>query len=94
MEEDNRLKPGFICHTETVRHNAECGHAVYDFMASFDEYKVRMATHQRELVWARVQKPRLKFTVERVMRAGALRDMAQYRKAKSGGSADRPISRR
>lgn len=84
MEEDNRLKPGFICHAEAVRHNAACGHAVYDFMASFDEYKVRMATHQRELIWARVQKPKLKFAVERVMRAGALRAMAQYRKAKSG----------
>jgi hypothetical protein len=84
MEDDNRLKPGFICHTEAVRHNAELGHAVYDFMASFDEYKVRMATHQRELVWARVQKPRLKFAVERVMRAGALRALAHYRKARSG----------
>jgi CelD/BcsL family acetyltransferase involved in cellulose biosynthesis len=83
-EEDNRLKPGFICHTEAVRHNLECGHAVYDFMASFDEYKVRMSTHQRDLVWARVQKPRLKFAVERVMRAGALRAIAQYRKAKAG----------
>ena len=84
IEDDNRLKPGFICHTEAVRHNAECGHAVYDFMASFDEFKVRMATHQRELVWARVQKPSLQLAIERVMRAGALRAMAQYRKAKSG----------
>lgn len=83
-EDDNRLKPGFICHTEAVRHNLELGRSVYDFMASFDEYKVRMSTHQRELVWARVQKPRLKFLVERVMRAGALRAVAQYRKAKSG----------
>jgi hypothetical protein len=84
MEDDNRLKPGFICHTEAVRHSVERGHSVYDFMASFDEYKTRMATHQRDLVWARVQKPRLKFTVERMMRAGALRALAQYRKAKAG----------
>ncbi len=83
-EEDNRLKPGFICHTEAIRHSLERGHAVYDFMASFDEYKVRMSTHQRELVWARVQKPRLKFTVERAMRAGALRAVAEYRKVKAG----------
>jgi CelD/BcsL family acetyltransferase involved in cellulose biosynthesis len=83
-EEDNRLKPGFICHTEAVRHSLEAGHATYDFMASFDEYKLRMSTHQRELVWARIQKPRLKFAVERVLRAGALRAVAQYRKAASG----------
>ena len=84
MESDNRLKPGFLCHTEAVRYNAACGHAIYDFMASFDEYKVRMATHQRDLVWARVQKPRLKFAVERVARAGALRALEQYRKVRSG----------
>jgi CelD/BcsL family acetyltransferase involved in cellulose biosynthesis len=83
-EEDNRLKPGFICHAEAVRHNVEAGHAVYDFMASFDDYKLRMSTHQRELVWARIQKPRLKFAIERALRAGALRAIAQYRKAASG----------
>jgi CelD/BcsL family acetyltransferase involved in cellulose biosynthesis len=83
-EEDNRLKPGFICHVEAVRHNLEAGHSTYDFMASFDDYKLRMSTHRRELVWARVQKPRLKFALERVLRAGALRAVAQYRKAKSG----------
>jgi CelD/BcsL family acetyltransferase involved in cellulose biosynthesis len=83
-EEDNRLKPGFICHTEAIRHNLAGGQSIYDFMASFDEYKLRMSTHQRELVWARVQKPRLKFAVERMMRAGALRAVARYRQAKSG----------
>jgi CelD/BcsL family acetyltransferase involved in cellulose biosynthesis len=83
-EEDNRLKPGFICHAEAVRHNLEAGHCTYDFMASFDDYKLRMSTHRRELVWARIQKPRLKFAVERVLRAGALRAVAQYRKARSG----------
>ena len=83
-EEDNRLKPGFVCHTEAVRRNAEIGHAVYDFMAGFDDYKLRMATQQRELVWARIQKPRLKFAVERLMRAGAMRALEHYRKARSG----------
>jgi CelD/BcsL family acetyltransferase involved in cellulose biosynthesis len=83
-EEDNRLKPGFVCHTEAVRHNLEAGRTTYDFMASFDDYKLRMSTHQRELVWARIQKPRLKFVLERALRAGALRAVAHYRKATSG----------
>ena len=43
-----------------------------------------MSTHQRELVWARIQKPRLKFALERALRAGALRAAAQYRKVRSG----------
>jgi CelD/BcsL family acetyltransferase involved in cellulose biosynthesis len=83
-EADNRLKPGFICHAEAVRHNLDAGHTTYDFMASFDDYKLRMATHQRELVWARIQKPRLKFTLERALRAGALRAAAEYRRVMSG----------
>jgi CelD/BcsL family acetyltransferase involved in cellulose biosynthesis len=82
-EQDNRLKPGYVCHTEAIRHNLAAGLSVYDFMASFDEYKVRMSTHQRELVWARVQKPRLKFAVERAARAGVLRAIEHYRKVKA-----------
>lgn len=72
-EDDNRLKPGYLCHTEAIRHNMARGLAVYDFMASYDEYKVRMATGQRDLIWARVQKPRLKLKLERFARAKALR---------------------
>ena len=79
----NRLKPGFVCHTEAIRHSLEQGLATYDFMASFDDYKERMATHRRELIWARVQKPRLKFAIERAARAGAFRAL-EYRKAWSG----------
>jgi CelD/BcsL family acetyltransferase involved in cellulose biosynthesis len=77
-EHDNKLKPGYVCHTEAIRHSAAAGLAVYDFMASYDEYKVRMSTGQRDLVWARVQKPRLKFAVERVARAGALRAIKRW----------------
>jgi CelD/BcsL family acetyltransferase involved in cellulose biosynthesis len=84
FEEDNRFKPGFICHCEAIRHNAELGHAIYDFMASFDDYKLRMATHQRDLLWVRIQKPNWKFEMERLLRAGALHAAAQYRKAKTG----------
>ena len=81
-EEDNKLKPGYVCHTEAIRHSLSAGLSVYDFMASFDEYKVRMSTQQRELVWARVQKPRVKFAVERAMRAGALKAISKYQERK------------
>jgi CelD/BcsL family acetyltransferase involved in cellulose biosynthesis len=86
-EQDNRLKPGYVCHTEAIRHSLAAGLSTYDFMASFDEYKVRMSTHQRELIWARVQKPRLKFTVERIARAGALKALAHYRARKAAANA-------
>ncbi len=84
IELDNRRKPGYVCHAEAIRHNLACGRDVYDFMASFDEYKERMATHRRDMVWARIQKPRLKFTVERKLRTVALWAAARYRAAQSG----------
>ncbi len=84
LERDNRLKPGFVCHTEAILHNLARGRDVYDFMASFDEYKLRMATHRRELIWARIQKPKVKFTAERLLRAAALWAAARCREARSG----------
>ena len=84
IEQDNRLKPGFVCHTEAIRHNLARGRDIYDFMASFDEYKLRMATHRRDLLWARIQKPKLKFTAERLLRTAALWTAARYREARSG----------
>jgi len=84
IESDNRRKPGYLCHAEAIRHSLAAGREVYDFMASFDEYKERMATHRRDLVWARIQKPKLKFTVERKLRTVALWAAARYRAAQSG----------
>lgn len=84
IEPDNRRKPGYICHAEAIRHSLAGGRDVYDFMASFDEYKERMAPHRRDLVWARIQKPKLKFTVERKLRTVALWAAARDRAAQSG----------
>jgi Acetyltransferase (GNAT) domain len=84
LEQDNRLKPGYVCHTEAIRHNLKLGRDIYDFMASFDEYKQRMGTHRRDLVWVRIQKPMLKFAAERVLREAALWAAARYRQARSG----------
>lgn len=74
IEEDNRMKPGYICHMEAVRYCAKAGHAKYDFLAGVEGYKGRLATHQAEIVWARVQKPVMKFRVERLLH-GAARSM-------------------
>jgi CelD/BcsL family acetyltransferase involved in cellulose biosynthesis len=81
-ESDNRFKPGYLCHAEAVRLNAASGLAVYDFLAGFEDYKQRLSTHQRTLVWARVQKPRLKFKLERLARHLALSALARYQEYK------------
>lgn len=61
---DKRLKPGLICHTEAIKHNADLNHLCYDFLAGDERYKASLATHKRRLIWARIQKPRLTLKLE------------------------------
>jgi hypothetical protein len=63
-ETDNKLKPGLVSHVEAVRQNAAGGRRVYDFLAGEARYKRSLATDSTEMVWATVQKPRLRFFVE------------------------------
>jgi hypothetical protein len=74
---DPRLKPGLVCHAAAVEHNAARGHATYDLLGGEARYKRSLATDEARLVWARVQRPLLRFTVERwarrLSRALALR---------------------
>ena len=67
-ETDKRLKPGFICHVEAVRHNVAAGHACYDFLGGDSPYKKKLSTHQAKLIWAKVQKPRMKYRLETRLR--------------------------
>ena len=80
-EDDNKLKPGLVCHAEAVRHNAALGHAVYDFLGGDAQYKQSLATGARALVWARVQRRRLRFALEDLARE--LRDRVREARARS-----------
>jgi CelD/BcsL family acetyltransferase involved in cellulose biosynthesis len=85
-QEDGRLKPGMLCHVEAVRHNAAAGHRLYDFLAGDSQYKQSLATGARDLVWARIQKPLLRFRVE-----DALRRFRRWARARKRGQ---PVSDR
>lgn len=61
---NEKLKPGFICHTAAIEHAARCGHRVYDFLAGDQRYKKQLSTDVTVLTWARVQRRRLRFLVE------------------------------
>lgn len=61
---NEKLKPGFICHTAAIEHAAASGHRVYDFLAGDHRYKKQLATDATVLTWARVQRRRLRFLVE------------------------------
>ena len=67
--DDPRLKAGYVCHAEAILHNAAAGHAVYDLLAGGGQYKLSLATDAAELVWARIQRPLLRFAVEERLRA-------------------------
>ncbi|MFB3926305.1 MAG: GNAT family N-acetyltransferase [Syntrophales bacterium] len=66
-EIDRRLKPGYVCHAEAIKYNAEQGHSIYDFLAGSAQYKSSMATSEKNLIWARIQKPLAKFWLEKTL---------------------------
>jgi hypothetical protein len=63
--DDPRLKPGYVAHAEAIALNAELGHSVYDFLGGDSRYKRSLSTGESELVWLRVQRPLVRFAVER-----------------------------
>jgi len=62
--ENERLKPGFICHAAAIEHAIAHGHDVYDFLGGGQRYKKQLATDETTLLWVRVQRRRLRFFVE------------------------------
>jgi CelD/BcsL family acetyltransferase involved in cellulose biosynthesis len=66
LETDGKLKPGLVCHALAVAHDAAAGHRWYDFLGGSSRYKQSLSTDARNLVWLRLQKNRLRFTLEDV----------------------------
>lgn len=66
VETDGKLKPGLVCHALAVAHDAAAGHRWYDFLGGGSRYKQSLSTDARNLIWLRLQKPRLRFTLEDV----------------------------
>jgi CelD/BcsL family acetyltransferase involved in cellulose biosynthesis len=55
--EDNREKPGLLCHALAMRHYAARGLSVYDFLAGADRYKMGFADGTIDLHWASLYRP-------------------------------------
>lgn len=87
-ETDSKLKPGLVCHALAIDHAARAGHRWYDFLAGPSRYKQSLATDARALVWARIQKPRLRFALEDLARS--LRDHVRARRAAARPAAASP----
>lgn len=67
-DDDNRLKPGLMCHAETVAFNAADGGQSYELLAGNSRYKRNLATGSRRLTWVRLQKPHPQFWLERQLK--------------------------
>jgi len=72
-QSDKGLMPGYVSIIESVKHNAKLGHSILDLGAvggggGGKFYKNTLSTNENRLVWARVQKPHVKFKLENKLR--------------------------
>jgi CelD/BcsL family acetyltransferase involved in cellulose biosynthesis len=65
------LKPGYLSHAVAIEHAATTGLDAYDFLAGDRRYKRSLSTDHTSLLWARVQRPRLRFLLEDRLRGWA-----------------------
>ena len=68
FEDDNRLKPGLVCHTLCIERHLERGMDVYDFMAGDQRYKLELGQPGPEIVSFAIQRPNWMLTAERPLR--------------------------
>jgi len=67
--DDPHLKPGVVTHAACVELNMAAGRCSYDFLAGRGQYKDSLSLAKEEMVWLRLQRPRLKLAMERQARS-------------------------
>lgn len=65
---DKHLKPGLVGHALCIEDYKEKGFDYYDFMGGDDRYKLSLGKQKLNLTQVTYQKPRFKFTIERLAR--------------------------
>ena len=65
---DARLKPGLVSHCCAIQHSIKSGMRIYDFLMGSQRFKQSLASDQDEMSWLVLQRPRLRFRVERTAR--------------------------
>lgn len=69
-EGSSKLKPGYVCHYLASRYYAELGANEYDFLKGSSQYKKSLATDERKMHTIKSQRKKLRFKMERALRAG------------------------
>ena len=66
--ENDKLKPGFVCHAAAIDHAAASGMALYDFLGGDARYKKSLSTDHTWLIWARAHRRAIRHLVEERVR--------------------------
>ena len=66
--EDPKIRPGLVCHYLAIMHNLKSNNRIYDFLAGPQRYKQSLGAANVKMYWFALQKPRLVFAVERMLR--------------------------
>ena len=61
-------RPGLVSHVRAIELNRDAGLARYDFLAGDQRYKKELGNAGDSMVWITLQRPRIKFAVERFVR--------------------------
>ena len=64
---DNKLKPGLVCHYLAINYYAKKGYDVYDFLAGNDAYKKSLSTDFTELYWVSIRRNKFIFKIKKFM---------------------------
>lgn len=75
--DDPKLKPGLVAHCRAIERNLSEGRKIYDFLGGESQYKRSLGNHATELTWLVLQRNRLKFRVEDLLRLGK-RHLEEY----------------
>ncbi len=68
FEDDNRLKPGLVCHALCIERHLEAGMDVYDFMGGDQRYKLELGRPGPRILTLAVQLPNWMLAAERPLR--------------------------
>lgn len=79
--DDPKLKPGLVSHALAVQHALESGADRYDFLAGDSQYKRSLSNACEDLVWLALQKDRLRFQIENMLRVAKHRAEPAIREA-------------
>jgi CelD/BcsL family acetyltransferase involved in cellulose biosynthesis len=71
--EDNKLRAGLVCHVLCMQACLERGVADYDFLAPASRYKEELSTRTDHLVWAHVERRRLRARLHTHLRRARIR---------------------